>query len=457
MNKTLVIKLLALASMALILIFALLRIEWKVQERKTTRDNAVSGIARQYAESQQQAGPLLWLHCSETQTLARLDEKNQPRLEQVQSDCSRTLRPAQLVAKGRLDVEERQRGIYKARLYLARLRLESRFEGFALDLKPNQTLKGAYWIFSVSDPRGLKRITVRDEHGKAMTVEPGTAGSPMESGFHIAVSPESLGSPQTLTADIELAGSGRFDWLPVARQNDFSLASRWPHPGFSGNYLPETRTISDQGFEARWRINDFATGGDAVLNRAHAAVAEAGEYVAPANQPTGFRHAFGVSLIDPVDAYVQSDRAVRYGFLFILLTLGGFFLFELLKRKPLHPLQYLLIGFAVVVFFLLLLALSEHIGFLAAYLAAAAACTVLIAAYGRTLLGSWQASGILGTGYGLLYAGLYQLLTSEDHALLMGAWLTFGVLALTMYLTRRLNWQEIGQAPQPVSAGLRSE
>ncbi len=457
MNKALVIKLLALSSMALILIFALFHIEWKVQERKTTRDIAVGSIARQYAESQQFAGPLLWLHCSEIKTLARLDEKNQPRLEQVQSDCSQIIRPTQLSANGRLDVEERQRGIYKARLYLARLRLESRFEGIKLDLKPNQTLKGAYWLFSVSDPRGLRRIAVRDAQGKPLSVNPGTAGSSLESGFHIAIPPESLALPQTLSADIELAGSGRFDWLPVARQNDFRLTSAWPHPGFSGNYLPEVRTVSKKGFEARWRINDFATGGDTVLARSHAGVAEAGEYAPPVNQPSGFRHAFGVSLIDPVDAYVQSDRAVRYGFLFILLTLGGFFLFELLRRKPLHPLQYLLVGFAVVVFFLLLLALSEHIGFLPAYLVAAAACTALIAAYGRTLLGNWKASGLLGAGYSLLYAGLYQLLASEDHALLMGAWLTFAVLALTMYLTRRLNWQEIGQPSQPAPTGLRAE
>lgn len=448
MNKILVYKLLALGAMALVLIIALGRIEWKVQERQATRDSAVAGIASQYAEAQQIAGPLLWLQCSESKSVTRFDEKNQPRVEQEQIDCSRLIRPASVTGAGSLDVSERYRGIYKARVYLASLRMKAHFEPAELDLKPNQNLKAAYWVFNISDPRGLKRIDVRDQHNQLMGVQPGTAGSPLSSGFHIPLALESLETPQTLTADIQLAGSGRIDWVPVGTTNDFSLASAWPHPGFSGNYLPETRDISAQGFNAHWRINDFATGGDAVLAHNASNAMEAAEYASTKQPPrTGFQHAFGVSLIDPVDAYVQSDRAVRYGFLFILLTLGGFFLFELLKRQSIHPLQYLLTGFAVVVFFLLLLALSEHTGFLIAYLIAASACTALITAYGRTLLGSWKASAVLGIGYGGLFAGLYQLLASEDHALLMGAWLTFIVLAATMYLTRKLDWREIGRVP----------
>ncbi len=450
MNKTLIYKLLALAAMALILIFALGRIEWKVQERQATRDSAVAGIASQYAEAQQIAGPLLWLQCSESQSVTRFDEKNQPRVEQEQLDCSRFIRPESVTGVGSLDVSERYRGIYKARVYLANLRIKAQFDPVKFKLQPRQTLQAAYWVFNVSDPRGLKRIDVRDGQNKPMDVQPGTVDSPLGGGFHIPQPLESLDQPHTLTVDIQLAGSGRMDWVPVGASNDFRLTSAWPHPAFSGNYLPETREIGAAGFTAHWRINDFATGGDAVLAQGPANAVEGGsEYAQNGQTPrTGFQHAFGVSLIDPVDAYVQSDRAVRYGFLFILLTLGGFFLFELLKRQAIHPLQYLLTGFAVVVFFLLLLALSEHTGFVIAYLIAAAVCTALIATYGRTLLGSWKASAVLGVGYAGLFAGLYQLLASEDHALLMGAWLTFIVLAATMYLTRKLDWRDAGRAPR---------
>lgn len=462
MNKGLVIKLLALASMALILIIALGRIEWKVQERKATRDAAVSNITRQYAESQQVAGPLLWISCTETRNVTKFDGNHQPRVEEETMDCSRIVRPAQLTGTGNLAVSERYRGIYKARLFTGYLRLNARFNPVELTVKPNQTLNGAYWLFAVSDPRGLKQITVKDGGGKLLEAKPGTAKSALPKGFHVPADIENLVREQRLTADIELAGSGRFDWVPVAENNDFSLNSAWPHPSFSGEYLPDHREIGKKGFDARWRINAFATGGDSVLHKTAANPPvenrEAYEAAMPASALTHFSHGFGVSLIDPVDAYVQSNRAIRYGFLFVLLTLGGFYLFELLKQKALHPLQYLLVGFAVVVFFLLLLALSEHIGFLLAYIVAASACTVLIAVYGRTLLGNWKASGALGLGYAGLFGGLYQLLASEDHALLMGAWLTFGVLAATMYLTRKLDWQGIGRAPQaPAARGFQPE
>ena len=440
MNRNLTYKLLALAVMALLLIVALTRIEWKVQERQATRDAAVSSIARQYAEAQQFSGPMLWLQCVETRTVTRLDTDRTPKIEQETIDCSRLIRPDKLTGTGDLTVSERYRGIYKARLYLASLRIGADFKPVQLALQPNQTLKAAYWVFGVSDPRGLKRIVIRDQNGKLLTAQPGTIGSPLAKGFHVPVPLENIEQPQSLSADIELAGNDRFDWVPIASDNDFKLHSPWPHPSFSGLYLPETREISDKGFSAHWRINAFATDGDNVLETQHNA---------DTNAPNWFTHSLGVSLIDPVDAYVQSDRAIRYGFLFVLLTLGGFFLFELIKRKTLHPLQYLLVGFATVVFFLLLLALSEHTGFLLAYIGAASACTLMIAAYGRTLLGSWASSGILGVGYGGLFAGLYQLLASEDHALLMGACLTFVVLAATMYLTRKLDWADLGKVSPP--------
>ena len=149
-------------------------------------------------------------------------------------------------------------------------------------------------------------------------------------------------------------------------------------------------------------------------------------------------------------------RGVLYGSLFVLLTIGGFFLFELLKSRALHPLQYLLVGFAVVLFFLLLLALSEHLRFDWSYLIAASACVALITAYGRTLLGGWKGAAALAVGYALLYFGLYRLLASEDYALLLGAWLIFGLLALTMYLTRRLDWHKIGKT-QPVVSEAANE
>ncbi|OYY94897.1 MAG: hypothetical protein B7Y41_04895 [Hydrogenophilales bacterium 28-61-23] len=433
MNKSLSHKLLALALLALVLAFAVMQVEWKVRERQAARDGAVRAIADQYAHEQQLAGPLLWLKCSEPRVLVQTDEKGETRHKPIVGDCSRTIRPSQLSGQGNLEVSERYRGIYKARIYLAGLKLHAELPAF--QAKPGQRIEEAHLLFGVSDPRGLKRIKLSAANGQTLTAKPGIPGGPFEQGFHVPLDVAQLASGLKLDAELEIAGSGRLDWAPLAENNDFSLRSAWPHPSFAGQFLPETREIGTSGFSARWRVNDFATGGDRML------AGKAGTWLTTS---------LGVSLVDPVDAYTQTDRAVRYGFLFVLLTLGGFFLFELLKAKPVHPLQYLLIGFAVVLFFLLLLALSEHTGFAMAYLIAASACVLLIAGYGRGLLGNWQGAAGLGAGYGLLYFGLYQLLASEDYALLMGAWLIFGLLALTMYLTRRLDWGRAGQAlPKP--------
>ena len=435
MNKPLAFKLLSLALLALILAFAVSQVEWKVREREATRDGAVQSIAEQYAREQQLVGPLLWVKCSETRTLAQTDDNGQPRLRTVTQDCSRTLRPSNLASQGSLDVAERYRGIYKARVYLAGLKLHAKLPPF--QPKPDQVIAEAHLIFGVSDPRGLKRIQLVSA-GQELHARPGVPGGPFEQGFHVPLEPTQLERGLDLDAELEIAGSGRLDWVPVADNNDLSLRSPWPHPSFGGQFLPENRTVDANGFTARWRINEFANGGDGMLGgRTNAWL------------PT----TLGVSLIDPVNAYTQTDRAVRYGFLFVLLTLGGFFLFEMLKRRAVHPLQYLLIGFAVVIFFLLLLALSEHLAFWVAYLVAAGACVLLIAAYGRTLLGTWKGASILGGGYALLYFGLYRLLASEDYALLMGAWLIFGLLALTMYLTRRLDWSGASLPGHAVDSG----
>ena len=435
MNKQLGIKLLILSLLALILAFAVLKVEWKVQERSATRDGAVRSIAEQYARDQQFAGPLIWVKCSEKRTVADSRDNGFKRRDIIH-DCSHTIRPTKLTAHGNLDVSERYRGIYKARIYLAKLHLQAQLP--AVPAQDGQTIEAAYVVFGISDPRGLKQIQVKNSQGALMQARPGVPGGPFEHGFHVPLDLQTLHTGFALDAELEIAGSGRLEWVPLAQNNDLNLRSAWPHPSFTGQFLPDTRSIDHSGFNARWRINDFATGGDSLLDKN---TRGSGATIPGAWKDT----TLGVSLIDPIDAYTQTDRAVRYGFLFVMLTLGGFFLFELLQARPVHPLQYLQVGFAVVLFFLLLLALSEHLRFSLSYLIAASACVLLISAYGRTLLGSWKGAVVLGTSYAALYFGLYQLLASEDYALLLGAWLIFGLLSLTMYLTRRIDWGKAGK------------
>ncbi|HZM34980.1 MAG TPA: cell envelope integrity protein CreD, partial [Burkholderiales bacterium] len=239
--------------------------------------------------------------------------------------------------------------------------------------------------------------------------------------------------PQTLAFkfSIELAGSEALAVAPLGSNTTVSMRSDWPHPSFIGRFLPLKHDITAQGFSAEWKVSQYAAPG------------------------TAARHELAVSFIEPAGLYQQLERASKYGFLFIGLTFAAFILVELLRRLPLHPIQYALVGLALAMFFLLLTALSEHIDFTLAYAIATAACVGLISGYLIRVL----RSALLGTSFGAaltaLYAMLYALLKAEDYSLLGGSLLLFGLLAFVMILTRRIDWYTLtaSRPAAPSTAG----
>jgi inner membrane protein len=232
--------------------------------------------------------------------------------------------------------------------------------------------------------------------------------------------------------EFSLAGTESLSIVPVADSNQVAIQSAWPHPSFRGDFLPTEREVypQDRGFKARWEVSSLASRAQQQVG----GMREAGVAV----------ERITISLIDPVDVYTQVDRASKYGILFVLLTFVAFGLFELIKRLPIHPLQYLLVGLALAIFFLLLLSLSEHIAFWKAYLVSSAACIGLQFVYLSGVLKSWRLAAGFAVMLTALYGVLYGLLASEDNALLMGSLLLFGVLAAIMWLTRRIDWYELG-------------
>jgi inner membrane protein len=205
------------------------------------------------------------------------------------------------------------------------------------------------------------------------------------------------------------------------------LASNWPHPNFHGRFLPRERQIDNKGFSAKWEISQLARNLDDTLKE-HS------------------NEVLRVAFIDPINIYLQSERAVKYGSLFIMLTFGAFFLGEILRRRPMHIVQYLLVGLALAIFFLLLVALSEQFSFAQAYLAASFGCIGLIVFYLTGVLGSWRMGGAFGSGLAALYGMLYVILQLEDKALLMGSLLLFVALSAVMLVTRNLDWYGLTQA-----------
>src|SRR5690606_19198356 len=266
-------------------------------------------------------------------------------------------------------------------------------------------------------------------------------------GLHAMLEPLQGGQTRSIRADLQLvlAGTERFALVPLGEQNDFSLSSSWPHPGFDGS-SPRTRVIDADGFRAGWDIPGVATN----AQQGYLSAPKSAENGSAANTLAGI-DSISVSLVDPVDVYSKTDRATKYGLLFVLLTFVGFFIFELTKVLPIHPIQYGLVGLSLAMFFLLLLSLSEHVEFGWAYLAAGVACIGLITFYLSAVLRSVVRALGFAAMLSTLYAALYGLLVSEDNALVLGAGLLFAVLATLMAVTRKVDWYQLGaRAPSPV-------
>jgi inner membrane protein len=294
-----------------------------------------------------------------------------------------------------------------------------------------------------------------------LPVHAGTRHASHPRGFH-AVLPESTRAMQeALEAQVvvELAGTAALAVAPIAGDTRMSLQGDWPHPSFGGRFLPVVREVRDDGFQSSWKIPSLATSAPEDFAR-HAVLCAPSmpdttpEAAPPEPGAQGKRciETFDVAFIDPVNPYSLSDRAIKYGLLFIGLTFLAVGSLEVLRQLRVHPIQYLLVGCAVSIFFLLLLSLSEHFRFGLAYTIAASACVTLLGFYARHLLRGWLPGLLFGAGVAALYAALYVLLQLEQTALVVGSVLLFAVLASAMVLTRHVDWYRLFGSRPPAAA-----
>jgi inner membrane protein len=297
----------------------------------------------------------------------------------------------------------------------------------------------------LSDTRGIKGRIETQWDAARVPFRPGPGGNPLfESGIHAPV-PGAGAAPHAFAFTLALHGSEALSLAPLGVETTATLRSTWPHPSFAGAFLPETRAVSPSGFAASWRVSQFGRSyGQQWRLGSPEGIGDLSARVA--------RSTFGVALYLPADGYQQTTRSLKYGVLFIGLTFGAFFLFEVLSELALHPLQYLLVGLALALFYLLLLSISEHTGFAAAYGVSAAATVALVTTYAAAILARTLRAFAIGGLLAALYAYLYVLLRAEDDALLMGALALFVILALVMYGTRRIDWHRVAARP-PVIPG----
>jgi inner membrane protein len=411
MNLAAAAKVAVIGFLALALLVPVLMIQGLVSERQMRRNEAVAGIAEGWGKRQTVSGPYLAIPYERRWVTLKREERSESHVLRL---------PASRVEwTVGADTSEKARGIYKARLYHARMQAQLAFDVPARARYEDGTSRYKWGtprlVLGVSDPLGIRAAS--GTHAFA----PGSGDAPVASGLHAPIPHLDMSRARTLNLQLslELGGSETFAIAPPpGADTTVSMRADWPHPSFQGRFLPARHEITPDGFRAQWHVSRLAARADELIV---------------------------VALIEPVGLYQQLERASKYGFLFIGLTFAAFLLFELLRRLAIHPVQYALVGLALAMFFLLLTALSEHLDFAAAYVIATIACVGVITVYLARVLHSVRAAAGFGTALAATYAMLYALLRAEDYALLGGAIVLFTLLAAVMIGTRRVDWYALGQ------------
>jgi len=412
-------KLGAILVLALALLIPLGLLSPVVDDRAALHDRAVAEIESDWGRAQTIIGPVLVVPLQKGTVYAFPDE---------------------LKASGVLAPEQRSRGIYAAVVYSAKLELAGTFHKptpAEIGVPAEQVLwDQAYLAVAVSDLRGTGTTVMLEWNKQPRPMLPGSQLQRWPSGLHVPVAIAADSIPFALSLPVH--GSKSVQFAPLGIHNEIHIDSTWPNPSFTGAFLPGTRTVRADGFTAAWSVSYY--GRD---------FGQVGQGELPAGIDSSL---FGVDLLASVDSYRCVDRAVRYGVLFIVLAFMSFFLFEVVAKVRIHPFQYAMVGLALGVFFLILLALSELVPFVAAYATAAAGTIGLVVTYMVPVLRTGRRTGIAAALFAASFAILWVVLQAEDYALLAGALVVFAALAVAVRLTRKVDWYAEDAPVAPVAS-----
>ncbi|HDU4734130.1 TPA: cell envelope integrity protein CreD [Klebsiella pneumoniae] len=421
-------KITTLIGCIVLLSLPLMMVRELINERADYRSEVVDAIEQSTSGSQKLAGPLIAIPI--TETLTRME--NQKEVNYQRSWVYYWL-PESLAVAGKQTVESRRVGIYSGQVWHNVLQIKASFDPLRLAAlrKTNIVLGQPRLVVSVGDARGIGAIHAPEVNGNVLSVEPGLGISGDGAGIHMPMPALAEDNkPLEIAFSLDLNGTGEFSLVPLGRNSELQLTSNWPHPGFLGSFLPTQREVSAAGYRAHWQSSWFAN--------------DMGSYFKDDMEiPWSRLPAFSADVMSLADQYQLTDRATKYAILLIGLTFMAFFVFESLTRRPLHPMQYLLVGLSLVLFYLVLLALSEHIGFTAAWLAASLSGAVMNGIYLQAVLRGWRNSLLFVAALLLLDGVMWFLLHSEDSALLLGTGVLALALSVLMFLTRRVDWHAL--------------
>lgn len=457
-------KLIALFLVGLLLAAALLKVSDVVHDRQSYRQQAIQSVARSLAGPQTLTGPLLHRTCTENWSVREGKGVKADWREWVL-----TAPPTALRVQGSTQLEPRARGLHATQAFTLKAQVVAEWADLKA-LQPTPDHPGGQvrcsqplLMLAVSDARGIRHAAV-ELAGQSLTPQPGTLFGSHPRGVHVELPQGTpVNAPLSAQVTLELVGTEQLAIVPMGGDTQVSLTSNWPHPSFGGQFLPTDKKVTDVGFEAQWRVSALASTAQQMLGvrkelpPAVTVDSDSGDAVATVSgvraDRAGPLDVLNITFIDPGNTYAQSDKATKYGLLFIGLTFLAVGLFEFMQRLRVHPVQYALVGAAMVLFFLLLVSLSEHLPFGLAYALASSSCVLLLTVYACYILHSWSRGVPFGLGIAVLYGMLFVLLQMEQTALLVGAVALFVVLAAVMAMTRRVDWYaRLATSPAPASA-----
>ncbi len=436
-------KILLIGFLILLLQIPIYQIREVIKERQQTREEAVKEVTEKWGRSQSLVGPSIIVpyinRSSEPSSSGQ--RRFGPSVEYA------TFLPEELKVSGKLESQLLHRGIYEIPVYRMSVDMIGRFscpDFSEWAVEPNDILwDRAYLSMRITDAWAMTKSPKLLWNGRQLDFLPssGEYGKNYE-GIHVKLADDLNGDSFNFSFSLELNGSVGAFFVPFGRDTEVRIDSDWNSPSFQGTWLPKNRTVGSDGFEATWNVPFLSR------NYAQKWLNSAGM------EQDVFESKFGVEMISPVDHYRMSQRSVKYQILFLVLTFATLWLFEVLAKIRVHPVQYLLIGVGMCLFYLLELSLAEHFGFIRSYMIASAAIIILVTLYSAAVLKTSKRAIIVGLVVTLLYIYLYVLLMIEDYALLAGSIGLFISLAAIMFLTRKVNWYSLTDI---IIAGTQSE
>ena len=409
------LKLLLIAGMCVAFLIPWALIRNLVKERQNTENNAEFEVFSKWAGNQTVIGPIVEVTYTK---------------EGIKEPVKMLLLPEQLNVKGDVSTKALKRGIYDFTVYETSLDLTGRFN-LPKDFEKNQ--EGKKWHFEeaqvivdISNLKGFRDNVVFNLNGTAHDMEPNTGSL---GGLSCTVDLSLLLEGNTLdfSVTVPFKGSGKLMFAPAGQTTTINLTSDCATPSFDGDYLPDERQVNEKGFTASWKV--------LAINREYPQLMESNS-----NTYKLFYSTFGVELKVPVEQYQQTDRVIKYAFLIILLTFAAVFFVETRKSTPIHPVQYLLIGIALILFYILLLSFSEHISFLLSYIIASVMTIGMISVFMASVAKDKKTAMGIGILLTVLYAFVYILLQLETYALLVGSIGIFVILGIAMFATQKIDW-----------------